>query len=376
MACRALPGARRAFRFDTRAASDGGRGTPWRTPRRVPPRGARRLPRIKTALVPLDGSFAAELTLSYVTAVAKLFDIPVHLLHVLESGSTPCVDVVDWELRRSEAEAYLEAKATQLVQDGVRTTWEVGEGRATVEILERARQEPFGLTVLGTHGHGGPTEFPMGSTTWQFLSRVPSSVLVVPSAADTGGPLLRTRGFERVLIPMDGSLRSEWAIAAVRRLVPGGRLVLTLVHVASSPDAAEPGRPMTDDELQLQRRVAERGLLTVKTRMDAIQREFPEASVSVVARVETDADPARRLLLVVEEEDPELVMLCAHGTGARPMPSGGPFGHVVELLVTHARRPVLVLQDCAVERAAQASGGRRHSVFPSRTGVRPGTQAR
>ena len=176
---------------------------------------------IRSTLVPLDGSYAAESVLPCVVALARRFDLEIHLLRVLDGGTEPGVDTVHWEFRRIQAEAYLEAQVERLERDGVHATWEIGEGRASLEILDCARRRRADLVALTTHGGGGPTEFPLGSTVLQFLSRAPGSVLLVSPPARGRGRLLGQTGFTRVLVPVDGSRRSEWAFTAVRRLIRG-----------------------------------------------------------------------------------------------------------------------------------------------------------
>ena len=331
---------------------------------------------IRSALVPLDGSYEGEIVLPSVVALAHRFDLKVHLLQVLEGGLDPGVDTVHWEFRRSQAEVYLETKVEQLEGDGVHATWEIGEGHATVEILDCVRRLHADLVALATHGRGGPSEFPMGRTALQFLSRAPGSVLLVPTHGDRRSRLLGQTGFARVLVPVDGSRRSEWALAAVRRLVRAGGTALTLVHVAPVPELPHPDLPLAPEEIELQRRVTDRNIQAVQARVNAVRREFAQSDVEVTGRVQVDPDPARRLLQVIEEEDPELVVVCAHGCGARTTVPGAPFGHVTEFLMTHARRPILVLQDTADGEGEGARVARHGTSLPTKAAAGPGTQAR
>ena len=329
-----------------------------------------------SALVPLDGSYAAEIVLPYVVALARRFDLKVHLLQVLEGGLEPGVDTVHWEFRRSQAEVYLKTKAEQLEGDGVHAAWEIGEGRPTVEILDCARRMHADLVTLATHGRGGPTEFPMGSTALQFLSRAPGSVLLVPTLGERRGRLLGQTGFVHVLVPVDGSRRSEWALTAVRRLIRTGGAALTLVHIAPVPELPHLDLPLGPEEIELQRRVTERNIRAIQARVDAVRRELAQSDVTVTGRVEANSNPARRLLQVMAEEDPELVIVCAHGCGARSAATGGPFGHVTGILMMHAHRPILVLQDSADGERGGNRSAHRSTTFPTKASVSPGTQVR
>jgi nucleotide-binding universal stress UspA family protein len=210
----------------------------------------------------------------------------------------------------------------------------------------------------------------------QFLSRVSVSVLLVSTAGGRARPLLGQTGFTRVLVPMDGSRRSEWALTAARQLMRGGDAALTLVHVAPVPELPHSDLPLAPEEIALQGRVTERNLHAVQARMNAVSRELAQHDIEVTGFVESDPDPAGRLLAVIEEEDPELVMVCAHGCGARATATGGPFGHVASFLMTHAHRPILVLQD-DVDTGAEGGHSARHgTTFPTTAAADFRTQAR
>ena len=69
-------------------------------------------------LVPLDRSPLAECVLPHAVAVARSLDSQLMLLHILSPAGRQdglrVVDPLEWQLRRAEAESYLE---------GVRGGW-------------------------------------------------------------------------------------------------------------------------------------------------------------------------------------------------------------------------------------------------------------
>src|SRR5258705_5137841 len=97
---------------------------------------------LNNVLVPLDGSPLAECVLSHVVAIAKAFDSEVTLLNVLEQPSEslrmPKADPLDWYLKKTEAEAYLNAVKVRLEQFNVTVKTRLIEGRATEQIVDYA----------------------------------------------------------------------------------------------------------------------------------------------------------------------------------------------------------------------------------------------
>ena len=66
-------------------------------------------------LVPLDRSPLAECVLPHAVAVARSLDSQLMLLHILSLSDRQdglrAVDPLEWQLRRAEAESYLEGVA-------------------------------------------------------------------------------------------------------------------------------------------------------------------------------------------------------------------------------------------------------------------------
>ena len=321
---------------------------------------------IRTVVVPLDGSHATEFILPFAAAAARPFGARLHLFHVLECGGDQGVDAVEWAFRRSRAAAYLASQADKLQEDGMEATWELGEGRAATEILKLEMRVEADLVVLGTHGRGGPTEFAMGSTSLQYLSRAPGSVLLVPTAGEQRHRLVGATGLRRMLVPLDGSRRSEWAVSLARQLAGPGGASLLLTHVAPVPELPHPDFPLAPDELELQRRITERNVRTIRTRVETLREEFAQPDLTVSGRVEEHLQPPVRLLEIIEEEEPDLVVVSAHGTGVNGTTAREPFGHVARFLLANPSRPTLSLQDCTSSRPKYLRVGTDHSVLPER----------
>ncbi len=294
------------------------------------------MPPIREILVPLDGSRAAEASLVHARAVARPLDAPLHLVRVVTptgpSDRDGAQDPVRWRLERSEAEAYLAETARRLRDDGFETEGAVLAGRPAEEIVSYARRNGVDLVVLTRRGEDGCAGAPMGGTAYKIVYRIGTSVLLTPSGKRTASTDEET--YCRLLVPVDGSPGSEWALQAAGSLLSGRGGEMVAARALESVRSDDPEGPRRDAEAFLaraRRRVSRPGL-----RLDEVVVPADQA--------------ARRLHVLAEERDVDLVMLSAHGrSGEVPWP----YGSVATNLLLHGRRPVLVLQDQPEPRFAE-----------------------
>lgn len=300
---------------------------------------------IRKILVPLDGSAMAEAALPQAIAVARACQAEIVLVRVLDAnGGRPggLADSVSWRLARSEAGSYLEGVGAKLREQGVSARRSVAEGDAAEEILRLVKEQGIDLVVLCAHGHSGAHGFRLGRTSQKLLSSAGASVLLVRREEPPAEPAGEIR-YQRIMVPLDGSQRAQWALmqAAPLARVHGGELLL--VHVVSPPRL--PGRtPPAPEEVELARRFTERD----RQQADLYLRELKETVGGGGLRVRTlileSPHVVRTLLDTAAEEQASLLVISAHGcSGAAPWP----FGSVADRLIQLSTVPLLVLQDLA-----------------------------
>ena len=157
-------------------------------------------------LVPLDRSPLAECVLPHAVAVARSLDSQLMLLHILslsdKQDGLRAVDPLEWQLRRAEAESYLEGVRTRLEEVGVAAQTKVLNGDAAEQILAFARENQIGLAVISSHGQSGLSGWNVSSVVQKVILRAPISLMIVraylPAQPDLGG--LRYR---RIVVPLD-----------------------------------------------------------------------------------------------------------------------------------------------------------------------------
>ena len=211
-------------------------------------------------LVPLDGSRLAETALPHAARLARANGTRVLLLRVLEARSTDpegCPESIEWRLQRIEALRYLDSIVRDRLGSGIKSDIYLTEGRPAEQICKFVREHDVDLVVLSAYGTGGQSEFPFGSTTQKILWTCGGSHLVVrqADAEVTGEP----GPYRRILVPLDGSQRSEWAIHVASRVAGAGATEIVLLQIVPEP-AMPRRRPLTAAEQAVRDKVVESNL--------------------------------------------------------------------------------------------------------------------
>lgn len=316
--------------------------------------------RIRHVLVCLDRSQLAEACLPHARFVADAFGAKLTLLHVLastEGDNAPSrADALDWELTRREAEQYLIERQFELDQAGVgreRVAIEVTQGRPAERIVRLARGLEADLIVLSSHGEGGGAPGNLGSTTQQVLALAPGSVLVAPP--ETAAPV------KRILVAVDGSLRSQSVLPEVAQLARFHGAEVVLMHVVCEPKPT--AILCSEQDLSLARSLASRLQVGAERYLTQLrERLFAEVAV-VETLVLREADQRRALLDAASQRRADLLVLAAHGATCD---AERLFGSVAAYALAHGKLPLLVLQDLpSLERKSVAPSARSSERPPS-----------
>ncbi|HEX6199890.1 MAG TPA: universal stress protein [Thermoanaerobaculia bacterium] len=298
---------------------------------------------IRRVLVPLDGSRMAEAALGHAAAIVTALGAGLVLLRVVEGRAAltdPAAASVDWRLRRVEAEAYLRQVAARLSEEGVEAATEVVEGKAADEIVQFVRGRAVDLVVLAAHGRGAAREFPFGGTVHKVLASAPASVMVIRPPSE-GAPSTARVVYRRILVPVDGSPASEWALCLAASVARGHGAELLILQVVPDPELTCERLPRSAEETELLGRLQElqreRGLRYLRE----MEAKLAQEDLPVRCRVVGAAQIAEGVQEVAVEEGADLVALSAHGTAEAAFP----YGKVAQRLLARSPVPVLVFQD-------------------------------
>jgi nucleotide-binding universal stress UspA family protein len=295
-------------------------------------------------LVPLDGSKLAEVVIPHAVAFANAFNANLKLLRVIEPPSdadTQPVNPLNWEISKREAETYLEEIGRQLHKIGLKVNYAILEGSPANQIVEYVDNQEVDLIILSSHGRSGLTRWNISSVTRKIIQNAKRSTMVVRAF---GSPETSPEDFHyrRLLVPLDGSVRSEYVIPIANLLAKKQGAEMVLVHVVYKPEM--PRRtPLSDEDIQLIDRFIERNRQEAARYLEQV--ECPE-SVDCQTRLIISENVENSLHDLVEDEQIDLVIMSAHGySGNRRQP----FGNVTTNFIEYGISSLLIIQDLPAE---------------------------
>jgi nucleotide-binding universal stress UspA family protein len=299
---------------------------------------------LKRLLIPLDGSPLAECTIPFGLSLQGAFSSSVLLHRVLEPGPHATdgqLESVEWRLSREEARAYLEriARSFRSAQAAARVETEVTTGSAPQEIVRLSRQRNIDLVLLSTHGEGGLTRFGLSGTAHKVALAAETSVLLVRAGlpSETGKPAR----LPRIMVPVDGSTRGDWAAHLASSLAQPMGSELCLVHVIALPEVLSQGEGEVEERRVIDRLV-ELGRQEAERHLDVLEDLMAHSDVRVHKRVVVASNVPKTLDELAERERASMLVISAHGHSVE---TGWQYGSVAGSLIEHGRLPILILQD-------------------------------
>jgi nucleotide-binding universal stress UspA family protein len=192
-----------------------------------------------TIIVALDGSSLAEQALPLATRMAQGLKAELLLTHVIDPMATRISyqEGIPWTIddeRRAmqkHASYYLTYVKDTWCNTGVHVAAEVVEGGVGEAIVELARQRQATYIVMTTHAKTGLARVALGSVADAVLRQSPCPVLMVPPQQRANPVHLAS--LRRILVPLDGSLFAETALASAKTLARTFNARLHLYRVST-----------------------------------------------------------------------------------------------------------------------------------------------
>jgi nucleotide-binding universal stress UspA family protein len=139
---------------------------------------------VQRIVAALDGSRAAERALPLATLLARLLDVPVHLVTVRDQISNQTESDPGHHPRDDDAappiepaDAYLERTAASLQARDVQTSSEIRTGPAAIEVM--ASLGAGDVLVITTHGQGAARRWQIGNVAEKLLRQAAAPVALV-----------------------------------------------------------------------------------------------------------------------------------------------------------------------------------------------------
>ncbi len=197
-------------------------------------------------LVPLDESQLGEQVPPYVRQLGLGLSLPLTLIAVVVPPRPSITRDLNpsryyhetVEHQTEHAGAYLDSVAQTLRSQGLSVSTEVPCGVPGEAIVEEATKTPDTLIAMSGHGRSGVARWWLGSVADRVLHLATGPLLVVKSRPTGDSP--HNEGFNRVLVPVDGSPLAEAVLPHVALIGRGLDLAVDLIRNAH-PRAPPPG---------------------------------------------------------------------------------------------------------------------------------------
>lgn len=296
-------------------------------------------------LVPLDGSSLAECVLPHVAAVGRPFEAQITLVRVVERETTPeergTIDPLSWQMRKSEAEAYLDQVKQRLKEVGLPVKSALLEGKAAERIIEYAQSQDMDLIVLSSHGRSGLSPWNINSVVQKVILRAYVPTLIV-RAYEADKCAMMDLTYEQILLPVDGSRRAECVLPLAEGIAGYHPCRLLLAHVVSKPSVPRRA-PLTDEEKALVEELTTLNREAGQSYLEDLKKRVGDVAETHLLEGESTASELHRL---IEAEDVDLVILSAHGHSGEAQ---WPYGSVALNFIAYGVRPLLIMQDVPLE---------------------------
>ncbi len=296
-------------------------------------------------LIPLDGSSLAECVLPHTVAVARALGAQVTLLRVLEPASAGrIVDQLDWQIRKTEAETYLEEVTASLRKAGLKAERVILEGQAADHIIQFVRNHDVDLIVLGSHGRSGLSGWNVSSVVQKVILRAYVPIMIIRAYQPVTSKLTEMT-YRRIFVPLDGSQRAECVLPLVTNLALFYKSQLLAAHVVSRPEMPR-RRPLNQEEIKLSDQIISCNQRNAVDYLEQIRSQLSSQAIDVKTRLIVSDDMIAELHELAEQEKADLVVLSAHGYSCK---SKWPYGSLAISFITYGTSPLIVVQDVAPE---------------------------
>jgi nucleotide-binding universal stress UspA family protein len=266
------------------------------------------------------------------------------LIHVMQprhehEGGANINNALDWEIARQQARGQLERLKEAAAQAlGRPVGHRLEQGHPAERIVAVEREIHADLTVLGSHGESGVTAWGLGSTVYQVLAVSRGSVFIAHQASAT--PISTSP--RRILVPLDGSRRTECVLPTVTRIARAYCAELILLHVIREP--APTSVLHATEDTRLARQLTDHLEVSAKTYLEGLRAGLVRDGTRMRTVVVRHANQQQAIIDVATREHADFIVVAAHGADCD---GGRAHGSVIGYLLTNSLVPVLMLQDRA-----------------------------
>ena len=297
-------------------------------------------------LLPLDESSLAERVLPHAVALSKAFNSKLTLLSVINKGDEEdqnnIINPMTWQMRKSEAEAYLKSVHNHLAEIDVDSEIKILDGNPAQQIIDFARNEDVELIIMSSHGSSGVSAWNINSTVQKVLLRSFMPVMIIRAYQEDYGSLTGLK-YHRLFLPLDGSKRAECILPLAKSICSAQDSKVFLTHIIEEPRLPRQ-TPIGDEVKKIITQLREINLKEASTYMAQLKEQFDPENVEII--IETSEKPSIAMHNIIDREQIDLVMLSAHGYSGE---SRWPYGKIALSFIAYGTTPLLIVQDLSID---------------------------
>jgi nucleotide-binding universal stress UspA family protein len=256
------------------------------------------------------------------------------------------INPMAWQMRKSEAEAYLQTVKTRLADVDLESEVQVLEGGPAQQIINYTRDEDVKLIILSSHGSSGPSEWNINSVIQKVLLRAFVPVMIIRVYQETSEELSGLT-YERIFLPLDGSKRAECILPLAKSICAAHDSKIFLAHIVEEPKLPRQ-TPINDEDKKLISRLTEINIKESEKYFDTLSDQFEGQNVEKI--IETSQKPTIALHNLVDRENIDLVILTAHGYSGE---NRWPYGNIALNFIAYGTTPLLINQDLSEDEVAK-----------------------
>jgi len=293
---------------------------------------------IKDLAVLLDGSDYAALALPWARALSKVLNAHITLLSSVKNQTQTQQD--EFESIKAQRDAYLNTVVDGLQKEGIPVSYTIhpgGVAQATKSLIE---MNGIDLVVTSTRGKSGAQNWLSGGVSRKLVHEIDKPILLVTTLDYQNGTLPQIK---RLLVALDGSIRSEQVLPFARALGKAFDCELVLVSVPAVP-RVQNYRAAAD----VVETIRDKAVRNMQKFLEAVARSLREDDGLNVRTLVAGSMPARTIVETANAEDADMIMITSRGRGGLDYLM---VGSVAQRVVENTEIPVFIVpvQEIAVD---------------------------
>jgi len=254
---------------------------------------------LKKILLPLDGSVEAESPLPYIKDFTHRFNSKLHILGVAIGSKRRKVNQLLTD--------YIQETAANLNREGLPTKAHIRYGHAGEQILSFAKENAVDSIVMATHGRSGISRWWIGSLAENIIAESTIPVLLTRSKQLKETEVNKSKTFQHMLVPLDGSNISESALHFTESIALKLGASISLLHIVHSFNSLGFDIPGYDLKI-MNRKMNDAGKRYLKNISERLHKKGIESTSKVMA-----GNAASAIIEYTKEKKVDLIIMSTHG---------------------------------------------------------------